>query len=153
MSARRQVDWAAEGLLDGLDGEARAARAQLLDDLLEAGGELAEIRRASEQDRLADLLVDHALSGGERYTADEVAARAGLPIELLLRLRRSAGFAMPPHDEPALDDRDLELAQLSARFQEAGLDEEALFDVTRVLGRGMAQGAEAIRSLIESSSP
>ncbi len=60
-------------------------------------------------------------------------------------------MAVAPPDEAAYDDYDLENARLAARFRDAGLEEEAMFDVTRVLGRGMSQGAEAIRLLIERS--
>ncbi len=39
-------DWDSEGLLEGLDGDEREARADLLDQLHGAGVELDELRKA-----------------------------------------------------------------------------------------------------------
>jgi hypothetical protein len=41
------IDFAAEGLLDGLDGQARSERATLLRQLAEEGVPLSELRRTT----------------------------------------------------------------------------------------------------------
>src|SRR4051795_10417772 len=57
------MDWEAEGLLDGLEGEpARAARRALLDELHEEGVPLDDLRRAVAEDRLALLPVERVLA-------------------------------------------------------------------------------------------
>ena len=84
-------DFEAEGLLDGLEGEARAARLGLLEELAGDGVPLAELRDAVAAGRLALVPVEHAIAGdGARYTAREVAAETGLDLELLRQLPRRA---------------------------------------------------------------
>src|SRR3954462_9805647 len=53
---RRGVDFASEGLLDGLDGEARAARLELLERLHAEGATLDELRAAVADGLLVFLL-------------------------------------------------------------------------------------------------
>ena len=50
-----EIDFEAEGLLEGLDGEAREARERLLAELVDDGVELEELRTAVAEDRLALL--------------------------------------------------------------------------------------------------
>src|SRR5947208_9586378 len=64
-----EVDYAAAGLLDGLDGEDRAARERLLDRLVEEGFTQEELQEGVKEDRIALLLVECVLGG--RYTARE----------------------------------------------------------------------------------
>src|ERR1039458_6254157 len=55
------MDFAAAGLLDGLEGDERAAREQLLESLVEEGFSLEELQAAVAEDRLvgfASELVD-----------------------------------------------------------------------------------------------
>ena len=61
------MDFAAEGLLDGLEGDERAAREALLERLAEDGFDLYELKAAVEEHRLALLPVDRVLRGS--YTA------------------------------------------------------------------------------------
>ena len=58
-----QVDYEAAGLLDGLDGDAREARRELLDVLCADGASLDELKRAVAEDRLALLPVERVLAG------------------------------------------------------------------------------------------
>lgn len=99
------MDFAAEGLLDDLDGDGRAARQQLLDRLAEDGFSLAELKTAVAEHRLALLPVDRVLSG--TYTAADVAQRTGLPAELVRRVRRLHGLPEADPDEPMFDEQDI----------------------------------------------
>ena len=72
------MDFAATGLLDGLDGEARAAREQLLARLADEGFTLEELKGAVAEDRLALLPVQRVLGG--RYTAAEVDEQTGARV-------------------------------------------------------------------------
>ena len=71
------MDWDAEGLLDGLEADERAAREELLDRLHDQGVTLEELRAAVAEDRLVLLPVERLLGG--RYTADEVEEQTGIP--------------------------------------------------------------------------
>jgi adenylate cyclase len=136
------------GLLDGLEGREREARLALLEQLTEEGFSLEELRDAAAEDRLGLLPVDRVLAGEPRYTPREVADLAGLPLDFLTATRRAIGLAVPDPDDRVLTDEDLEAAKVTARLRDAGLPEDGLLEVTRVLGTGLAQGAEAMRMLV-----
>lgn len=144
-----EIDFEAEGLLEGLDGEAREGRRRLLGELAADGVSLDELRRAIAEDRLALLPVERALAGGDgRYTADQVAEKAGVPREFLDRQRRSLGVALQPDDEPVYTDRDLEAARRVAALREGGLPDEGILETARLLGMTMSQLAAANRTLV-----
>jgi adenylate cyclase len=108
---------------------------------------LDEMQRAIEEDRLVFLLMDRELSGEPKYTAREVADEVGLTVEYLLGVRQAAGLALPDPDEKAYSRQDLELTRITAELRSSGIPDEGLLEITRVLGRGLAQGAEVIRSV------
>ena len=146
------VDWEAEGLLDELpDDRARAARRELLDELHEDGVSVEELRQAVAEQRLALLPVERMLGGDRRHSQQDIAAASGLSLEYLQATRRALGLPVPPPDAKVLGERDLEAAKIGARLIEAGFEEEGMLESTRVLGRGMARYAEAIRTLGASS--
>jgi adenylate cyclase len=140
------IDFEAEGLLDGLDGEReRGARLDLLRQLESEGVPLEELRRAVEEGRLALLPVERALEGqGRRYTADEVAELSGVDREFQDRLWQALGMALAPEDERAYDEDDLEGARNVKRFRDAGLPDEGILELAQVMGRSMAGLANAI---------
>ena len=79
------IDFEAEGLLENLTGDARQARLALLEDLIDAGVPLHQLKRAVEEQRLALLPVERVFeTGAERYTAEEIAEGAGLEAEFLV---------------------------------------------------------------------
>src|SRR3954468_7005775 len=137
-----------QGLLDGLEGRDRDARLELLRQLADEGFSIEELKRAAAEDRLGLLPVDRGLAGGPRYTPREIAELSGLPLEFLVAVRRAIGLAVPDPDDRMLSDEDLEAAKVFASLRQAGLPEDGLLEVTRVLGTGLAQGAEAMRMLI-----
>lgn len=142
------TDWGPGGLLDGLAGPARAARVRLLDTLAGEGVELEELRTAAAEDRLVLLLAERRLGGERRYSAAEVAEAAGVDLELLERLRHAQGLPREPDPEArALTERDVEAARSVRAFRDAGVSVEAMLAVTRVLGRGLAQSAEAMHAV------
>ena len=150
MSAdRSEVDFAALGLLDGLDGKEREAREELLAGLLERGVTIEELRCAVAEDRLVLLPVERVLGG--RYTAAEVAQRSGVPAELLRRVWRALGFAPPDSEARAFTDEDLESARSLKAFLDAGLSEESLLEIARVLGEGTARLSSTITAAFAST--
>ncbi len=131
------MDFAAEGLLDGLHGDQRDARRQFLAWLADDGFSLPELRTAVEEDRLALLPVDRVLGGA--YTASEMEQRTGVPAAWLTRIRRLQGLPEPGPDERAFGDDDMASARSTKLFLEAGFDEDAIVEIMRVLGEGMAR--------------
>lgn len=143
------MDFAAAGLLDGLEGERRAARESLLEALVADGFTLEELTAAAAEDRLALLPVERVLGG--RYTAREIAERTGLPAELMLRIRRLLGLPEPAPEERVFGDEDLAAAQSMRLFLEEGFGERAIGEITRVLGEGMARlAATTTAGFVES---
>jgi adenylate cyclase len=143
------VDFEAEGLLDGLSGKAREARLGLLEDLAEDGVPLEELKRAVEEDRLVLLPVERVFEEGtERYTAQEIAACAGLEDDFLVRLMRALGAPIPAGEERVYGEADLEAAKRAKLFLDAGLPEEGVLDTSRIIGISMANLADANRDLV-----
>jgi hypothetical protein len=146
------IDFEAEGLLQGLEGEARDARVALLEGLAQRGVPLEELKQAVAESRLALLPIEHALSGeGPRYSAEEVADRVGLDLGVVTRVWRAIGLSEAPPDERVYTDEDIEAATRARAFLDAGLPEEGIIQVARVIGMTMAQLAAANRELIASS--
>jgi adenylate cyclase len=131
------MDFAAEGLLDGLDGDERVARQRLLETLRDGGLDLDELKAAVAEDRLALLPVERVLGG--RYSAREIEQRTGVPAELMLRIRRLEGLPAVGPDDRVFGDEDVEAAQSTRLFLDAGLSEQAISEMTRVLGEAMAR--------------
>ncbi|MGI8506796.1 MAG: adenylate cyclase regulatory domain-containing protein [Solirubrobacteraceae bacterium] len=131
------MDFAAQGLLDGLGEDERAAREQLLKRLVDDGFSLEQLRAAIAENRLALLPVDRILGGS--YTADEVEQRTGLPAALMIRIRRLLGLPQAEPEDRVFSDPDIEAARSAKLFLDAGFDEERIVEITRVLGEGMGR--------------
>ncbi len=140
------TDFAAEGLLDGLEGSAREARLELLEQLAAEGVELADLHAASRDGRLLFVGAERAMGGQPRYSTREVGERVGVAPEFLMALRRAQGVPVPDIDAVVCSDTDVEAARIARSFLEAGIGEEQQLTVVRVMGRGMAQTAEALRT-------
>ncbi|HUO72518.1 MAG TPA: adenylate cyclase regulatory domain-containing protein [Solirubrobacteraceae bacterium] len=131
------MDFAAAGLLDGLEGEERKARERLCEQLVADGVSLEELTAAVAENRLALLPVDRVLGG--RYSAREIEQRTGVPADLLMRYRRLLGLPAPEPDDPVFGDEDVEAARSTKMFLDAGFDENAIAEITRVLGEGISR--------------
>ncbi len=104
------------------------------------------MRAAVEEDRLVLLPVERALGGPGKYTLAEVAERAGVDPGMLERHLRALGLPVAA-DEPIGTDEDVAAARGVRAFQEAGLPEEGLLEVARVVGMSMSQVAAATRRI------
>jgi adenylate cyclase len=143
------IDFEAEGLLDGVEGEARDARRDLLTRLASEGVPLEELREAVEGGRLTLLPVERAIAGdGPRHSPREVAEISGVPLDLLQRATAALGIPYPDPDERSLTEADLDEARRIKAFRDAGLPEEGIVQVARTIGIGTARIAEANRELI-----
>jgi adenylate cyclase len=142
------IDFEAEGLLDGLEGEARKARLELVEWLTKEGFELDELKRAAAEGRLALLPVERVLEGEPCYTAAEVAERSGLDPERLENLWRALGVAEPQTEGRHFTDQHLRAAQHLKKGMDLGIPDDASLEVARVLSRGMASLADAVGPLL-----
>lgn len=142
------TNFEAEGLLDDLEGEARAARLALLEQLEGEGVPLEELRHAVHAGRLTLLPVERAVAGGgPRYTPREVAEKSGLDLELLQRYSAALGVPYPDPDSPDATEADLQAAIRTKALHDAGLPEDGMMQVARTIGMNTARIAEANREL------
>jgi adenylate cyclase len=136
------MDFAAAGLLDGVSGDARAQREELLRRLLDDGFSEDDLRTAVAENRLALLPVDRVLGG--TLTAREICQRADLPAETLLRIRRLGGLPAASIDDAVFTEEDIEAARSIKLVLDAGFDEDRVVEITQVLGEGSARLAATI---------
>src|SRR6201993_1235683 len=133
------------GLLDGLEGEARTERAELIAWLLEERGFTVEQISGA----FAPLLLPGRRVIGDDGTymsARETSEKYNIDLELLQRLQRAAGLT-------TVDDPDARVhlradAEAIARFQQfidAGMDPDQLIGVVHVLADGLSRAAEVMR--------
>jgi adenylate cyclase len=136
------MDFASQGLLDGLEGDERHAREQLLARLVGEGVGLDELRAAVAEDRLALIPVERVLGGA--HTAAQVSQKTGLPVDVILRIRGLLGLPVPgPHDR-VFSDEDIAAAHSQRLFLESGFAEREIAEITRVLGEAMSRVAATI---------
>jgi adenylate cyclase len=76
---------------------------------------------------------------GGRYTAAEIEERTGLSTELLMRIRRLLGLPAVDPGERVFGEEEVAAAQSVKMFIDAGIGEDALAEITRVLGEGMSR--------------
>jgi adenylate cyclase len=137
----------AAGLLDGLEGAARAERAELIEWLLGEGFTVDHIRA-----EFAPMLMPAGRVVGDDgvyVSARQICEDTGIDPELLEAIQRAFGL-------PRLDDPDAKVylradAEAAARarvFVAAGFTREQVIAVARVLGHGMAQAAEVMRQVV-----
>ena len=138
------IDFENGGLLEGLEGEAREARRELLEQLANDGVGLEELREATEEGRLALLPVERLIGGHERHSLEEIVELSGLHADFLERLWRALGLAMPEAAERRFTDADLDAARRVKAFRDAGLAEESILEIGRVMSRAMANVAATI---------
>jgi adenylate cyclase len=143
------TDFESEGLLDGLEGDAREARLDLLRRLEESGVSLEELKQASAEGRLVLLPVELALEGeGPRYTSAEVAESSGLDEEFHSAMLRALGLARPAPDERVFTDEDVAAARRLRQAREAGIPDDQLLEITRAMGRGMSSLAATVTRIV-----
>jgi adenylate cyclase len=136
-----------DDLLDGLTGEARAARGRLISDLLAGGATDTEIRAAAAENRLPLLPVDRELAAEPKYTVEELAEKSGLDVEQLRANRRAFGLMPATPGERLYDDTDVDVAQSLKAVLDAGVSDTAIIELNRVIGRATFQIAAAARSM------
>src|SRR4051812_20938 len=138
------IDWEAEGLLEGLDEEARRSRVELLEALTAEGCSLEDIKHADAEGQLLFMLAGRAIDLELKYTFDDLVERSGVDEGLVVRLIRAQGFPVLMEGR-AYTDADVTTTKAVKGFLDAGLDVQDLLTVSRLLGRGFEQAAQAMR--------
>jgi adenylate cyclase len=144
VAVAEEFDIEASGLLDGLDGKARAERAELIPWLLERGITVEQIRGAFAPALLAarKILGDD----GTYVSAKETSEKTGIDLDVLQRLQRAMGLPRVDDPDAVVHLRaDAEAAAFAQRFIEIGIDPEQIVQISRVLSEGLSRAAEAMR--------
>jgi adenylate cyclase len=89
--------------------------------------------------------LEQALLGAPcTLTRDDVAERAGVPIEAAQAVWAAMGFAEVPPDEKAFTELDVAALRTAVRLRESGIvDGDTLLVLARAMGQGLARLAEA----------
>jgi adenylate cyclase len=138
--------WAESGVIPQWEGNgwtpAAVAHARLVARLRERGHSLAQIRKASEEGRLAYGYVEELFPPGERrHTLKEVAEELDMEEALIERVWSSIGLPMDELDR--LTDEDVQALRYVASVLAAGFPLVAFLQLTRVYGQAVSQIADA----------
>jgi adenylate cyclase len=138
------VDPVVDELLEGLEGSARAERAELIEWLLEEGITPDEIRSSP----VPMMAVSRRLMGddGDYVSTREISEAAGLDLELLQRVQRAIGLVRVDDPDAAVHLRaDGAAAAHAKEFLDLGIDSDQVVQVVRVLAEGLSHAAEVMR--------
>ena len=133
-----------EKLLDGLEGSARAERAELIEWLFEQGIAADEIRAAP----VPMLVASRRLMGddGDYVSTREISESTGIDLELLQRVQRAIGLVRVDDPDAAVHLRADGAAAAHAKdFLELGIQPDQVVQVVRVLAEGLSHAAEVMR--------
>ena len=134
------IDFAAEGLLDGLEGEREPSAWRCSRNW---PPKACRSRSCAARPRRHDHVPARRPRDRQpqRYTAAAVAELTGLDQEFLTRLRRAMGLPIPEADEAVYTRRRARVARGMIHVaRAAGISDEELLDLLRVLGRGLVPG-------------
>jgi adenylate cyclase len=139
------VDIEALGLLDGLEGDARRERAELIAWLLDRGFEPEHIRATLGAPL---MLPAYRVLGddGDLVSAREICESMGIELDLLQRLQHAMG--LPCIDDPdaaVLLRADGEAVAQAKMFLDLGIEPEGVIAVMRMLVDGLGHAAAIMR--------
>jgi adenylate cyclase len=147
-----EFDIEASGLLDGLDGDAREQRAELIPWLLDRGVTVDQIVNSYQP----MLIASNRFLGddGARYSARQISEAGGIDLDLLQRVQRAAGLPrFEDPDTPMYNNVDRDAARYASQFMELGFTDDQIVLVVQVLTEGLTRAAEVMRyAALESVS-
>ena len=141
---KEALDVEASGLLDGLEGSARAERAELIPWLLERGITVEQIRNSYQP----MLLSSRRLLGddGAMVSAREVSESHGIDLDLLQRIQHASGLPRVEDPDAAVHVRvDAEAAAFAQKFIDLGFSPDQIVLVVQVLTEGLTRAADVMR--------
>jgi adenylate cyclase len=137
--------WARDGLIPQYRGEWTAAavsHGRIVARMRERGHSLRDIRRASDEGRLAFGYVEELFPCAHgSYTRRQAARETRLEPALIERIMTSLGLSEAQRD--TLTENDMQLLRYVAAVLSAGLPLVAMLQLVRVYGQAMAQVADA----------
>jgi adenylate cyclase len=139
--------WAKTGVIPGVDGSgdfppSAVATARIVQRLRERGHSLQQIRKASQEGRLAyGFLEDLFPDAKPAHTVKELAKQTGLEEALIERIWQSIGF--PRSELERLTEEDLQAVRYIAAVIDAGFPLVALLQLVRVYGQAVSRIADA----------
>ena len=143
-----------DGLLDGLEGDARDQRAELIPWLLERGITTEQIANSYQP----MLVASNRFLGddGTRYSARQLSEESDLDLEMLQRVQRASG--LPRFDDPdtaMYTSVDRDAACYARKFMDLGFSADQIVLVVQVVTEGLTRAAEVMRyaALQATSAP
>lgn len=100
------------------------------------------------EDRLALVPAELELGGDAKYTPREIADDTGLDVDFLRVVWQALGMPRNDDDARVNAEEDLAAARQLKQFIDAGLPEDGIREVARVLGEGTSRLADATKTLI-----
>jgi adenylate cyclase len=146
-----EPEFAAAGLLDGLEGVARDARLTLLRRLRDDGCTLDELQAATDARRLPLLPVERLLAHQRRYSMREGIELGGMSEDFAIANHRAIGLPVPDLDDAVYDDDQLENLKVLRAMVDAGIREEDVHLLGRILGQSSRRMAEATVEVVTRS--
>ncbi|MFI5038446.1 MAG: MerR family transcriptional regulator [Solirubrobacterales bacterium] len=137
--------WAREGLIPSYHGgwsPGAVGHARIVARLRERGHSIEDIRRATEDGRLAFGYMEALFPADEHaYSLKRAAKETGLEPALVERIVSALGLS--PEQAEALTEQDVQLLRYVEAVLSAGLPLVAMLQLVRVYGQAMAQVADA----------
>ena len=139
--------WAKTGVIPGADGtngfsRAAVATARIVARLRERGHSLQEIRKASQEGRLAYGFLEELFPArDETHTVEQLSEETGLQEALIERIWQSIGF--PRSELENLTAEDLQAVRYIAAVIDSGFPLVAFLQLVRVYGQAMSRIADA----------
>jgi adenylate cyclase len=133
-----------EELLGGLEGSARAERAELIEWLFEQGITADEIRSSP----VPMLVASRRVMGddGNYVSTREISETADIDLDLLQRVQRAIGLVrVDDPDAPVHLRADGVAAAHAKKFIELGITPDQVVQVVRILAEGLSHAAEVMR--------
>lgn len=137
--------WVVRGLIPQYDGEwspAAIGAARVVARMRDRGHSLTELKRATDEGRLAFGFLDELFEPEQHSIPVRDAARqAGLDVALAQRV--ISGLGIGPEHPSTVSENELRLLRYVAAVLESGFPLEALLQIVRVYAQAMAQVADA----------
>jgi adenylate cyclase len=139
--------WAKTGVIPGVDGSGglpapAVATARIVARLRERGHSLQEIRKASQEGRLAYGFLEDLFPPTEgAHTIKELSDETGLEEALIERIWQSIGF--PRSELDKLTEEDLQAVRYIAAVIDSGFPLVAFLQLVRVYGQAISRIADA----------
>jgi adenylate cyclase len=144
-----ETDYDRAGLLEGLTGDQRRIRVEVLSALAGDGVGIETMREAIERDRLGLLLIERTLAPEDGWSMSGICAHTGQDPDVVSKWFRALGRPVSADpDEEMYTDEDAEIAARIERYRALGFTDDEMMPVVRAIGRGVLNMADALGGLL-----